>query len=296
MAELVLARDAFGRTVTDGWGSADVGGAYSYGGVASRYSVSASKGRMLAQAGGTEIAYLNSVSSTSTRVRVAISSSTAHTGGVQSITVGARSTAAGIYSARVRIEADLLRLYILRDETTLAASTTIEGAYTPDRIIMLDVYVSGTSPTTVSAKMWYADTTEPASYQQTGTDSTSGMQVAGPIALRGAVSGSPATNPTISFDNLLVTDPTVPMVDDVTVTVTHTDPTTVGGSDGTITVSWAPVTDPTGQGRTVTYETALLSGTVTSGAVADDTNATSPKTYTGLNAGARTVAVRAKVS
>ena len=161
---------------------------------------------------------------------------------------------------------------------------------------MLDVYVSGTGPTTVRAKMWYADTAEPIDYQQTGTDNTAGMQVTGPIALRGAVSGTPTTNPIIAFDSLMVTDPTVPMVDDVTVAVTHTDPTTVGGSDGTITVSWEPVTDPTGQGRTVTYETALLSGTVTSGAVADDTNATSPKTYAGLTAGARTVAVRAKVS
>lgn len=65
------------------------------------------------------------------------------------------------------------------------------------------------------------------------------------------------------------------------------NPTTAVSTDGSITVTW-----PTVAGAHH-YESDLQVGNVTTGFVADDLNAVSPKTYNGLAAGQYTVAVRA---
>lgn len=285
---LLIAQDTFDRTLTDAWGSAPLGGAYSLGGVATRYSVAGGKGLIATATGGNEIAYLNAISSTNTHVRAAMSSNTGYLGGVQSFTVGARATAAGIYQARVRIEDGLLRLYVLRDETSLASSTTITHTYVAGQVIWLDVRVMGTGPTTISAKMWVAGSSEPADYQQVATDSTAGMQVAGAVTLRAAISGSPSSTPIMAYEEMSAWDPTVNPLAAPTVTLTVTHPTVVGGSNGKIVATWPPVPGASH------YETALVAGTVTSGFTADDTAATSPKEYSGLAPGVWTVAVRAK--
>lgn len=68
------------------------------------------------------------------------------------------------------------------------------------------------------------------------------------------------------------------------ITTSTTQPTT---TNGTITVTWPPVDGATH------YETQLRTGTHTTGFTPDDTDATSPKTYTDLPAGDYTIAVRA---
>lgn len=68
-----------------------------------------------------------------------------------------------------------------------------------------------------------------------------------------------------------------------------TAPTAIGATDGSITFAWPPVE---GADR---YESAIATGDVSEGFVADDMDAVSPKTYTGLAAGVYTVAVRARV-
>lgn len=285
---MMIAQDGFERSVTDGWGTAPLGGPWSLGGVATRFSVSGGKARVAVASGGSEIGYLHAISSTNTHVRVALSSSTGYLGDAQSFSVGGRATAAGVYQARVRIEDGLLRLYILRGETALVSSTTITHTYVAGQVIMLDVRVMGTGPTTISAKMWLATTTEPVDYQQTATDNTSGYQVAGAMMMRASIGGAPTSTPVMSFDDLEVWDPTVNPLEAPTVTLTVTHPTGVGGNDGKIVATWPPVPGASG------YETALVAGTVTSGFTADDTAATSPKEYSGLAPGVWTVAVRAK--
>lgn len=75
------------------------------------------------------------------------------------------------------------------------------------------------------------------------------------------------------------------------VTITSTsNPTSVGGNDGTITASWPAVSGA------VRYEIDIANGEVTSGFVAEDTNAVSPYTFTGKVKGVYTVAVRAMPS
>lgn len=80
-------------------------------------------------------------------------------------------------------------------------------------------------------------------------------------------------------------------LDTPVVTITDSnDPSTIGGTDGSITISWPAVSGAHH------YEAAIADGTVTSGFTASDTAATSPKTFSGLDAGPYTVAVRAKAS
>lgn len=66
-----------------------------------------------------------------------------------------------------------------------------------------------------------------------------------------------------------------------------TQPTSTLTTDGSIRITWPAISGAT------RYEAAITTGTVTSGFSATDTNATSPKTFTGLGVGPYTVAVRA---
>src|SRR5690606_7159070 len=74
-------QDAFGRTVSSGWGSADVGGAWTVSGTASNYSVSGGEGRISLTAGGGRTASLSSVSQSSADVTARLSLDKAMTGG-----------------------------------------------------------------------------------------------------------------------------------------------------------------------------------------------------------------------
>lgn len=75
-----------------------------------------------------------------------------------------------------------------------------------------------------------------------------------------------------------------PVVSDVVVI----NPTTVGGTDGSITLTWGAVTDAD------RYEVEIADGLdATTGFVVDDSDATSPHSITGLEAGPYTWSVRA---
>lgn len=285
-----LASDGFARTVAAGsWGSADLGGAWTLVNGSAAFSVGSGVGQCAMQPTYDRQAYLNEIASTNTHIRVDLKSSSAYDGAAQSFNVIGRKTAAGLYQARVRIEDGLLRLYIMRGETALVSSTTISHAYVPDEVIKVDLLVAGTGPTTISAKMWLATASEPGSYQQTATDATAGYQEAGAIGFKFNL-GSSAAAAVYKVDNLQVEDPTATVLASPNATLTHTIPSTVGGSDGSITATWPAVAGAHH------YETCLLSGAVSTGAVADDSNATSPKTYSGLPAGVYTIAVRAKAA
>ena len=285
MAFLTIAQDDFGRTSGSGWGSADVGGSWT---VEPSLTVSGGAGLCTLATVGFREALLNGVSTENVRMRVSFSSSSPYSGGAQSFTLyGRYKPASGVYQARVRIEDGLLRLYIMLDETPLVGSTTITHTYVPGEVIWLELEVTGTSPTTVSAKMWRGGTSEPGTWQQTATNSTSAMQSAGTLGLKMQTHGS-AASASFAVDNLLAVDPTQVVLATPVVTATSTPPTTVGGTDGTVTATWPAVAGATA------YDACLVTGTVTSGFTAQVVGATSPHTFTGKAAGDYTVAVRAR--
>jgi hypothetical protein len=65
------------------------------------------------------------------------------------------------------------------------------------------VLVTGTSPTTVQAKVWPTGTTEPATWQAAATDSTAGLQAAGSVGVQAYLSGSATATLVTRFDNFV---------------------------------------------------------------------------------------------
>ena len=204
----VLASDAFGRAVSGGWGSADVGGSWVTSGGAAAFSVDGS-GRVLLQPSWNSQANLPAVSSTSTRSTLSFSSDLAFSGGVVSVTLIGRQVGSSVYSARARIESGGIRLYILRDETALGGSYMIPNyTYQAGDVLNLWLEVSGTSPTTVKGKVWVDGTPEPTAPNLTGTDSTAAMQSAGGVGVKVTSSSSTTGNRVITVRSYSVVDPT----------------------------------------------------------------------------------------
>ncbi|HEY3407819.1 MAG TPA: PKD domain-containing protein [Propionicimonas sp.] len=210
-----IAQDAFGRTVSNGWGTADTGGAWTRYGTSSLFSVGSGTGqiRMAAAGAGPRVA-LESVSSASTDAVVKVTLDKIPDGGGGFVSVGARTIGTSDYRAKVKVASTgVLTLYLVKvvsgAETTLT-SVTLGSAftYTVGSTLQIRVQATGVSPTTVRAKVWKTTQTEPAAWQLTTTDSTAGLQTAGGVGLVTFLSGTSTNFPiVVSFDDLLVTVP-----------------------------------------------------------------------------------------
>jgi rhamnogalacturonyl hydrolase YesR len=198
------AADAFGRTVANGWGTADVGGAWALMGSASAFSVSSGTGRMvMPSAGSSFAAYLGGVSSSDTQVQVGVGLDKAQTGGGTYVSViGRRLSSNTDYRVKLRfmsggaIVETLER--VVSDTEVALASVTAPVTYTPGAVVNVQLQVTGTSPTTLRSMIWLRGTTQPTTWQLTTTDKTSGLQSAGAVALLVYLSGSVTNAPITS--------------------------------------------------------------------------------------------------
>lgn len=206
----VLAQDAFTRSLTAGWGSADTGGAWSTSGTASAFSVSGGAGLMrLTSAGQTLGATLGSVSSTSTDLTLSAAYDKAQTGGGTYLSVlGRRVSSSSNYQANIRFEgsgAVTARLSAISGgtETVLVRSSSSLLTYTPGQAVRIRLQVTGTSPTTVRLKVWADGASEPASWQLSATSSTTALQAPGSIGLSQYLSTTSTSAPLVlSVDDL----------------------------------------------------------------------------------------------
>ncbi len=90
-----VARDAFGRSVTAGWGTADRGGAWTLSGTLSRYSVAAGSGSVSLGAGASAKPMLSTVSIRDTDFRTVFTTDKAPTGGGQYVSLVGRAVPGG---------------------------------------------------------------------------------------------------------------------------------------------------------------------------------------------------------
>ncbi|WP_449374622.1 PKD domain-containing protein [Arthrobacter psychrolactophilus] len=97
----VLAQDVFNRTVTNGWGTADIGGAWTISSGASNFAVADSGGSVMAAAGSTRYAYLNGVSATSLDTNVQVSLDRIGNGGGSFVSVLGRRVGTSDYRVSV---------------------------------------------------------------------------------------------------------------------------------------------------------------------------------------------------
>jgi hypothetical protein len=208
----LLATDAFNRTVAaGGWGNADTGGAYALSGGSTSFSVNGTKGVITLPPGGTRTALLSTTSTTSVS-QVSVAADKTYAGGAGSFNVIGRRVGVSNYAARVRVEnPNLIRMYILYNETAITgASYVLPVTYTAGMVLNIKLSVTGTSPTTVAAKVWAAGTSEPTSWNLQGTDNTTDMQVAGIFGIGAQLSSSSTNNPMImTFENYSVNSTTV---------------------------------------------------------------------------------------
>ncbi|MDN4598305.1 PKD domain-containing protein [Leifsonia virtsii] len=202
-----IARDGFERTVTGGWGTADVGGAWTGAGTASSYSVASGAGRINDPAGSTKTETLGGVSSSRTDSTVSFTTDLAPSGGGVFVSAIGRQVGSAVYEGRVWLSASgAVQIQLLANGAALQTSTVSGLTYTPGQQLTVRMQAVGSSPTVVSAKVWSAAQAQPASWQVSATDSTAGLQAAGSVGLRAYLSATATATPvTVSFDNYLVT-------------------------------------------------------------------------------------------
>ena len=206
----VLAEDAFDRTASNSWGSADTGGAWTLRGGNNRFSVSDGAGKITLPAGQAVTAYadLNDVSSTSTRVDAEFSLDRIVEG--QYVGVIGRKVGSDFYGARIKIEAGgAARLVLLQSSGTVGSSLLIPGlTLTAGDTYVLSVEVTGTGPTTVKGKIWKKSETEP-DWQRSGTNTFAGLQAAGSPSVFSFGPNLAGGVGVLSFESIRVTDPSV---------------------------------------------------------------------------------------
>jgi PKD repeat protein len=203
-----IAADAFNRSMTGGWGSADIGGPWTRTGSATNFTVAGGSGRIrLASAGSGPGAVLSGVSSANTEVRVEVGSDKSATGGGTYLTVEPRVVAANRYFVDLRLlSTGAVSMTLGRattTETNLQTRTVTGLTHQAGTSLQVRAQAFGTSPTTLRAKVWRAGTEEPTTWTASVTDSTAALQAAGGIGIRTYLSSSATNAPVVaSFDNL----------------------------------------------------------------------------------------------
>ncbi len=199
--DTAVGRDAFGRSVASGWGSADLGGAWTT--TAGAASVDGSAGVLVvATRGGLSGARLPGAVTSTADVVVTVALDKRPSAGGWTLVRG-RITDTGeyrlktAYAANGTLSAWLVRSAANGTETVVATSRAVPGTYAAGTQVKLRFQVTGTSPTTLRAKAW-AGATEPAAWLLETTDSTAGLQSAGHVGLAGLVSSS-STNVPVTF-------------------------------------------------------------------------------------------------
>ena len=196
--------DTFERSVSNGWGSAETGGAWSLSGTASHFSVAGGNAVISTNAGLTRMAYLNGVSSTSTDLSSAFSLDALPTGGSSFVSFIARRVGSSDYQARLSISsAGAVQIQLRAGSTTFGSANVSGLTLGAGDEVNVRVQAFGVSPTTVRAKVWKVGTTEPTSWQASATDTTAALQDAGGVGL-GLYVGSGVTNTpvTVKFSSI----------------------------------------------------------------------------------------------
>ncbi len=209
--------DAFSRSLTGGWGSADVGGAWSLAGGASNFSVSDGQGRIrIAAGGGAPGAALSQATAASTDLSFGVTFDKPATGsGTYVWAVPRRVPSQGDYRAKVRLTStgsvgiSLTRANAAGTETSLVGEAAVSGLQyvTGDRL-NVRAQASGTNPTTVRMRVWKHGTAEPGAWQASFSDSTPALQTAGSVAVLTYLSSGTTNAPVvISVDDVVAKNP-----------------------------------------------------------------------------------------
>ncbi len=211
-----FAADSFTRTVTNGFGTADDGGAWSITGSAANYSVSGGSGKVMNASAQTRAAYLTGAVSQDVNLVADVSLSRASTGGGAYLSViGRRVSSGNDYLVKVRYQSDgsvvaYLNRTVGGTETTLAWTTVPGLTAAANDVLRVRLEVTGSPTTTARAKVWRAGQAEPSAWLVTNTSATpTALRAPGHVGVSLYLSSSWGAGPTpvLSLDNLSAVDP-----------------------------------------------------------------------------------------
>lgn len=207
-----FALDAFSRTVTNGWGTADLGGTWTISGTAANFGVNnGSAFNKLTAVNTAGNARLNAVSSQSFDITTRVSIDQAPVGSGVWLNVAGRSVNSGNeYRARVRFASNGVHLALTKITTGssasfLVADTTTGLTATPGQWYRVRVNAFGSNPTTIRAKVWLDGQPEPNTWLVTTTDSTAALQASGNPAVSTWMQGTTPLPLNFRFDDLTIT-------------------------------------------------------------------------------------------
>jgi CSLREA domain-containing protein len=207
------AADAFGRTVVDGWGRADVGGDYAYAHSKADFDANGSFGTVvLPAAGAGRMTTLPGVSARDTDTTFRVRTDKAATANGQMVQCLARIVDGGTrYQGQVRFNANgtvELRAAssVAGKETQLSAGVEVPGlTHSPNSWYRVRVQVTGASPTAIRIKAWADGQAEPRDWQYAVSDSTNALQVPGSVGLRPVLAANSTNAPVLyGIDDLRV--------------------------------------------------------------------------------------------
>ncbi|MHB1491543.1 MAG: PKD domain-containing protein, partial [Cellulomonas sp.] len=198
-SEVVLASDTFARSLTTGWGTADIGGAWVNSGAASQYGVASGLGLLRINAAGwAPRVQLATVSAADVDVSARFSLDKLGDGGGTYVSLTGRTNGwNSLYRGKVWVKSTgAVNVSITRlqgTEVTLAQANVPGVALVPGEVLNARLQIVGASPTTLRFRVWKDGTAEPTTWQLTTTDLTAELQDAGGVGIDTTLSGS-ATN------------------------------------------------------------------------------------------------------
>lgn len=207
-----VGRDAFSRTVSNGWGAADVGGSWTVSGATNRFAVADGVGRQVLTAlGATAEATLARAKATGVDARVSMSwNRTAAAGRLYASVVPRVVSSSADYRASVVVNTDgrptislVRRVGGVETKLTSVAPQLTVAANTRYTMAVRLTPVGGS--TEFAVKFWPTGSAEPTAWQVTATDGTTELQQAGSVKLLSYLSSSATAPVTTSFDDLVVT-------------------------------------------------------------------------------------------
>jgi hypothetical protein len=145
-------------------------------------SVADGVGQVSLAAGSTRKALLGSVSASGTDTTAVLSVDRVPGGGGVYVTLVGRQMGSSNYAASAWVRSNGSVYLVLKRGSTVLSAVPIAGiSYSADQQLRMRLEVSGTSPTTVRAKLWAAGQAEPTAWTSSVTDSSAGHQVAGAV-------------------------------------------------------------------------------------------------------------------
>ena len=205
-----FAFDSFTRSFSGGWGTANVGGAWTRIGSSALFAVADGTGSIRNATKGTgAAAHLNDVSSLNTDLSLRFSLDKVATGGGQFVYVTGRGASNDAYRAKLNVSSTgAVRLFLTKViagvETDLASKTISGLTAQAGTFYSVRLQVWGATPTNLRARVWTATDSEPSEWAVSATDGATPLQSAGAIGLRTYLSGTADNAPTtVLFDDVI---------------------------------------------------------------------------------------------